>query len=90
MFIATPSLQRYQPTESVCADFGCHNFDVESKTAIRPRTIPKTKTRLQKRQEQGTIVETRTIGFVGDASGVTEPLKLPYSPKILLGRVNLL
>ncbi|XP_019264462.1 PREDICTED: uncharacterized protein LOC109242090 [Nicotiana attenuata] len=79
------SNHRKQSISNAEADFDYPEAD-NPDPLIMPRHVSEAKTRLQRREQLGKTTGTRTINFVGDASCMSLPTQLPYSPKNLTWR----
>ena len=82
-FMPTPSVARQQPINNAFTaepDFDFLSND-EANPPLMPMSISEAKTRFIRQMQVGEATGTRRIGFVGDASGVSKPTNLPFSPR---------
>ncbi|XP_060170272.1 uncharacterized protein LOC132600852 [Lycium barbarum] len=81
VFMPIPTASAHQPSSSECPDFEFPEFANEEEPNLRPKVVSEARTRLQKRKEAQMVTGTRTMNLRGDATGVSEPTNLSYSPR---------
>ncbi|KAK4366640.1 hypothetical protein RND71_014520 [Anisodus tanguticus] len=53
---------------------------LEPEPSLRPRLFSEANTRILERMEQRLATPTRKISFVGDSTGMSQPINMPYQP----------